>query len=354
MDTRSTAQDLDRVREAFNETTLNYLGDSYGTRLGAVYASMYPERVRAFVLDGAVPWSPSLTTAERNAAARFGSELQAFFDFCDEAPCRSAWGPLASERVVLEQVLEEINRFVSYLRRLHFRRDRSAGGVECLDVRRLGESRAKRSPVREEGDVPRENARRLDERRSGASANQLIECLDEPLPRGFSTAALKTLAADLAAQAPLLADSMLEDVAFCLPLPARPPSVAASASRAAPMLVFNSFHDLATPLEGAQRFVDELQNGSHLVIYEGEGHGALQRSTSPGNWQTAFSSIRNRHPSICIVGSSLMEPYTSPPLPCRRYRTCSPWSFQALPRCCRCTQQSPACLREQQRCRWGR
>jgi len=50
--TADTARDLDLLRQAVGESRLNYLGVSYGTFLGATYANMFPNRVRAVVLDG--------------------------------------------------------------------------------------------------------------------------------------------------------------------------------------------------------------------------------------------------------------------------------------------------------------
>jgi pimeloyl-ACP methyl ester carboxylesterase len=47
-------RDLELVRQALGEEQLNFLGASYGTRLAALYAQTFPERVRAFVLDGPV------------------------------------------------------------------------------------------------------------------------------------------------------------------------------------------------------------------------------------------------------------------------------------------------------------
>ncbi|GED97943.1 alpha/beta hydrolase [Gordonia crocea] len=63
MSTRSTVRDLDVLREAIGDSKLNFLGQSYGTRLGAVYAEMFPKKVRALVLDGAV--DPNLDTSSR-------------------------------------------------------------------------------------------------------------------------------------------------------------------------------------------------------------------------------------------------------------------------------------------------
>ncbi|MFF0225351.1 alpha/beta hydrolase [Streptomyces sp. NPDC004629] len=54
IDTVSAARDLDVIRQALGAQRVNYLGYSYGTYLGAVYAKLYPQRVRRLVLDSIV------------------------------------------------------------------------------------------------------------------------------------------------------------------------------------------------------------------------------------------------------------------------------------------------------------
>ncbi|MFJ8599760.1 alpha/beta hydrolase [Streptomyces shenzhenensis] len=49
--TANTARDMDRIRVALGEPKLSYLGHSYGTYLGAVYATMFPKRGDRVVLD---------------------------------------------------------------------------------------------------------------------------------------------------------------------------------------------------------------------------------------------------------------------------------------------------------------
>ena len=51
--TENTARDMDMIRAALGDEQLSYLGVSYGTYLGGVYATLFPERVRAMVLDSA-------------------------------------------------------------------------------------------------------------------------------------------------------------------------------------------------------------------------------------------------------------------------------------------------------------
>lgn len=53
--TANTARDMDRIREALGQEQVSYLGPSYGTYLGAVYTTMFPERTDRVVLDSSLP-----------------------------------------------------------------------------------------------------------------------------------------------------------------------------------------------------------------------------------------------------------------------------------------------------------
>lgn len=88
MGTRTTAKDMDILRAALGERQLNFLGQSYGTRLGAVYAEEFPQNVRAMILDGA--FDPNLSSSQRLLASYVG--FQAAFEsmaaFCaTQADC---------------------------------------------------------------------------------------------------------------------------------------------------------------------------------------------------------------------------------------------------------------------------
>ncbi|NGO79452.1 alpha/beta hydrolase [Streptomyces sp. YC504] len=52
MGTVDVSRDLDVIRAALGDKKLNYLGFSYGTRLGAVYTAQFPKKVGRMVLDG--------------------------------------------------------------------------------------------------------------------------------------------------------------------------------------------------------------------------------------------------------------------------------------------------------------
>jgi pimeloyl-ACP methyl ester carboxylesterase len=66
-------RDMELMRKVFGEKKFNYLGKSYGTYLGLVYASMYPNSVGRVVLDGVI--DPQVTTNEVNKTQAIGFEL---------------------------------------------------------------------------------------------------------------------------------------------------------------------------------------------------------------------------------------------------------------------------------------
>lgn len=57
INTDATARDMDLLRGLLGDEKLNYLGYSYGTWLGAWYASLFPEKVGRMVLDSATDFS---------------------------------------------------------------------------------------------------------------------------------------------------------------------------------------------------------------------------------------------------------------------------------------------------------
>jgi len=54
MSTAEVARDMEVLRRSVGDKTLTYLGFSYGTALGQYYANMFPDRVRAVVVDGVI------------------------------------------------------------------------------------------------------------------------------------------------------------------------------------------------------------------------------------------------------------------------------------------------------------
>ena len=80
--TVDSARDMDLLRSALGQKKLNYLGVSYGTYLGTLYAAYFPNHVGRMVLDGAI--SPTVTSTQQNLtqAIGFDSALNAFIADC--------------------------------------------------------------------------------------------------------------------------------------------------------------------------------------------------------------------------------------------------------------------------------
>jgi pimeloyl-ACP methyl ester carboxylesterase len=90
--TGNAARDMDYLRAAVGDRKLNYLGFSYGTHLGATYASLFPHRYRALVLDGGLDSDkymnrPLLSLREQSSG--FEKALSRYFQACaaDQAAC---------------------------------------------------------------------------------------------------------------------------------------------------------------------------------------------------------------------------------------------------------------------------
>lgn len=80
--TVDAARDLDVMRQALGDDRLNYLGFSYGTRLGAVYAAQFPKKVGRMVFDGVDTLTESL--AEQGVVSAAGQQraLEDFLAWC--------------------------------------------------------------------------------------------------------------------------------------------------------------------------------------------------------------------------------------------------------------------------------
>ncbi|PPQ35743.1 hypothetical protein CCS01_06695 [Rhodopila globiformis] len=121
--TTDSARDMDRLRQAVGEATLNYLGVSYGTYLGTVYANLFPDRIRAMVLDGDI--DPTLwnnggqSQVLLSDGVRFGSaagaadSLQAFLEQCGQAgpgKCAFSTGDVAGTQAKLDTLLQRVKQ----------------------------------------------------------------------------------------------------------------------------------------------------------------------------------------------------------------------------------------------------
>jgi pimeloyl-ACP methyl ester carboxylesterase len=91
--TASAASDMDVVRQALGDDQINYLGFSYGTRLGTAYVERFADHVRAMVLDGDI--DPSVGPIEENLKQQAGFQT-AFNDYATDC-ARSSDCPLGTD-----------------------------------------------------------------------------------------------------------------------------------------------------------------------------------------------------------------------------------------------------------------
>jgi len=81
---QDVVRDMDSIREALGQRQLNFLGASYGTRLGALYAQTFPERVRAIVLDGPMHPLADLTELVTDQFDALVAAADEFFADCNQ------------------------------------------------------------------------------------------------------------------------------------------------------------------------------------------------------------------------------------------------------------------------------
>jgi pimeloyl-ACP methyl ester carboxylesterase len=117
MSTGDVARDLDLLRQAVGDERLTYAGYSYGTQLGSTYANLFPQNVRALVLDGVL--DPVAWTTGRDAddaalpfSSRLGSDqgasdtLGQFLALCSQAgPERCSLAAQGDPRAVYDATM---------------------------------------------------------------------------------------------------------------------------------------------------------------------------------------------------------------------------------------------------------
>lgn len=79
--TQNAARDMEQLRKALGDEQLTYLGFSYGTALGAVYANLFPDSVRALVLDGSVDPAAGEYNVDGTSVGSYGSPFYGVQDF---------------------------------------------------------------------------------------------------------------------------------------------------------------------------------------------------------------------------------------------------------------------------------
>lgn len=121
--TTEVAKDLDLLRRAVGDTQMNYLGLSYGTYLGAVYANLFPDNVRSMVLDGNVDpnaWNNhGRDEVHLSISMRVGTDkgtaktLNAFLDRCGQTSidrCAFSAGSAEATRTKFATLIQRLQQ----------------------------------------------------------------------------------------------------------------------------------------------------------------------------------------------------------------------------------------------------
>jgi pimeloyl-ACP methyl ester carboxylesterase len=280
--TTSVARDLEQLRKALGDEKLTFLGISYGTLLGATYADLFPNRVRALVLDGVI--DPALPTFElwMAQAAGFQQQLDAFFAWCGRG---CAWQPGIALPDALDRLIQRLRAqplkvgssivgvselYTTLFSRL-YSRSRWSSLASALGAAQRGDGAAVLSITRS---YLGENA--------GATINpdasNAINCLDHPVETDISK--YDGLAVQAVGRArhfgPYLAWAGLMCATWGAPATRAPHPVAAPG--APPTLVIGTTNDPATPFAWAQSVASTFEHGV-LLTRAGTGHVAYFSSS---------------------------------------------------------------------------
>ncbi|GHA87707.1 MULTISPECIES: alpha/beta hydrolase [Streptomyces] len=282
MDTVSAAKDLDVIRRALGARQVNYFGYSYGTYLGAVYAKLFPERVRRLVLDSVV--DPDGVWYEDNLAQdhAFDARHKAFAAWVakndtvyglgtDPARVEAAWYRMraavkaapAGGRVgpsELEDTFLPGGYYNGYWPHLA---EAFAAYVNDHDENALITAYENFAAGDSAGD-------------NGYSVYTAVQCRDAAWPRTWSTWRNDTWQAHR--KAPFMAWNNTWYNAPCATWPVEPLTpVGVSNHRIPPALLLQATDDAATPYEGGATLHRKLR-GSALVVEQGGGNHGISLS----------------------------------------------------------------------------
>lgn len=112
MSSANVARDLDLLRAAVGDDKLTYFGVSFGTTVGATYASLFPGRARALLLDSAMDVDGYLRrpiSEWRDYADSHEKVLQRFLAACAANPTGCGFGGRNPERA-LDRLLARLER----------------------------------------------------------------------------------------------------------------------------------------------------------------------------------------------------------------------------------------------------
>lgn len=285
--TENTARDMDAIRVALGDDQISYLGISYGTYLGATYATMFPDRVRAMVLDSA--YEPNGDTVQQQFETQlvgFEGAFNNWAKWCEgQSSCEFGPTDVGARWDALKQKLDDTpitGADGRVANNATMETATSAALYSESDWPVLAQALAKA----EKGDPAGIFA--LADAYEGRNADGTFNTLFQSFPviqcasgtESPPPADPEALAATLRAAAPrfgkdVTAEDLTQESDECTSLVGQPKPVQLSYSGDGPVVVVGGTNDPATPIRWAQKMTGELGPNARLVTYTGEGHGAF-------------------------------------------------------------------------------
>jgi pimeloyl-ACP methyl ester carboxylesterase len=275
--TSQTARDMDAIRAALGEDRISYLGFSYGTLLGTVYAELFPTRIRAMALDG--PVDPHGERVDDDSVAKnFERVLDNFAAWCGTT---CAIGPDARKAVI-----DAVQQARTHPAKDRNGREATAGWVFdaifwslyfstywaslVTAIEALSHGQPDQIFSLADQYAGRDSTGHYDD---GNDARLVIDCNDfNDRP---SIEQIRSLQASWHKTYPLFGDHVaLQRLSCALWPPARDPVPVGPANGAPPILVIGTKGDPATAYENAQPLATMLGTGTVLTWEDGNTHTA--------------------------------------------------------------------------------
>jgi pimeloyl-ACP methyl ester carboxylesterase len=289
MSTAATVRDLDAIRAAMGDEQISYVGFSYGTLIGALYADTFPRRVRAMVLDGVVDPARSYAATTLEQAKSFDDDLSAFFAHCRaDSACAFARGgdpAVAYDDLVGQIAAESEPATVDGEHRTLGPGELDIGVASALYAGSAGYDDLAAALAQAGGGNGSRMLALADEytgRTTGGKysnetgAFYATSCIDAPAPP--SVAAVRQLAARAARVAPHFGPSTVWLGLPCTfwPVPAEGKVGPIHAPGAPPIVLVGTTGDPATPYAWARALAGELKSG-RLLTAVGTSHTSYGR-----------------------------------------------------------------------------
>ena len=281
--TVASATDVDLVRQALGEETVSWFGWSYGTELGATWATLFPETVRAAVLDGAVDPTVGRVDELVQQAAGFDSALTAFLADCSaDTSCAFHNGGDAEGAFLDLLVAVETTRIPTLDGRPPLNQGIfETGVIEAMYDDSSWPSLAEALTDAADGDGAAMiglNDRYYGRRSDGSYGDELeayfaIVCADDPAapaPAGAAVDEAVAVRRDFYLTAPRISTAIAYEVLICASLAAAGSGggtpLDVTGEGAGPIVVVGNTGDPATPFEGSRRMADTLDDAIFVAV----------------------------------------------------------------------------------------